>query len=86
MLFTKQEAIRKVELSPDLKSLQIDMNILKTIEKGQEKHEKHIQSLIESVHALVSRSGYQRKFLYHKWSLTICDGCFDTSKSSKMRS
>jgi len=23
---------------------------------------------------------------YHKWSLTICDGCFDTSKSSKMRS
>jgi len=25
-------------------------------------------------------------FIYHKWSLTICDGCFDTSKSSKMRS
>ena len=24
--------------------------------------------------------------LYHKWSLTICDGCFDTLKSSKMRS
>jgi len=24
--------------------------------------------------------------VYHKWSLTICDGCFDTSKSSKMRS
>ena len=23
---------------------------------------------------------------YHKWSLTICDGCFDTLKSSKMRS
>jgi len=23
---------------------------------------------------------------YHKWSLTICDECFDTSKSSKMRS
>ena len=21
---------------------------------------------------------------YHKWSFTICDGCFDTSKSSKM--
>ena len=20
---------------------------------------------------------------YHKWSLTICDGCFDTLKSSK---
>ena len=23
---------------------------------------------------------------YHKWSLTICDWCFDTLKSSKMRS
>jgi len=22
--------------------------------------------------------------IYHKWSLTICDGCFDTLKSSKM--
>ena len=25
-------------------------------------------------------------YYYHKWSLTICDGCFDTLKSSKMRS
>jgi len=62
MLFTKQEATRKVELSPDLKSLQMDMNILKTMyekqEKGREKHEKHIQSLIESVRASVSRSRY----------------------------
>jgi len=23
---------------------------------------------------------------YHKWLLTICDGCFDTLKSSKMQS
>jgi len=23
---------------------------------------------------------------YYKWSLTICDGCFDTLKSSKMQS
>jgi len=23
---------------------------------------------------------------YHKWSLTICDGCFDTLNSSKMQS
>jgi len=23
---------------------------------------------------------------YHKWSLTVCDGCFDTLKSSKMQS
>ena len=25
-------------------------------------------------------------YTYHKWSLTICDGCFDTLKSSKMQS
>jgi len=46
VLFTKQEATRKVELSLDLESLQIDMNVLKTMyekqEKGQEKHKKHI--------------------------------------------
>jgi len=67
VLFTKQEATRKVELSLDLESLQMDMNVLKTMyekqEKGREKHEKHIQSLIKSVRASVSRSGYQRKFL-----------------------
>jgi len=62
VLFMKQEATRKVDLLPDLESLQMDMNILKTMyekqEKGQEKYEKHIQSLIESIHALVSRSRY----------------------------
>jgi len=30
---------------------------------------------------LIKWKGY-----YHKCSLTICDGCFDTLKSSKMRS
>jgi len=62
VLFIKQKATRKVELSPDLESLQMDMNILKTMyekqKKEQEKHEKHIQSLIESVYASVSRSEY----------------------------
>jgi len=66
VLFTKQEAMRKVELSPDLESLQMDMNILKTMykkqEKGREKDEKHIQSLIKSIHTSVSRSRYQRDF------------------------
>jgi len=46
VLFTKQEATKKVELSPNLESLQMDMNILKTMyekqEKEQEKNEKHI--------------------------------------------
>jgi len=31
VLFTKQEVTRKVELSPDLESLQMDMNVLKTM-------------------------------------------------------
>jgi len=63
----KQEAMRKVELFPDLESLQMNMNVLKIMyekqEKEQEKHKKHIQSLIKSIHALVSRSRYQREFL-----------------------
>jgi len=53
VLFTKEEAVRKVELSPDIESLHMDMNILKTLckkqEKGQEQHKKTIQSLIESM-------------------------------------
>jgi len=32
------------------------------------------------------QSPYSKQWEYHKWSLTICDGCFDTLKSSKMRS
>jgi len=32
---------------------------------------------LSSVHSIFDR-------IYHKWSLTICDGCFDTLKSSKM--
>jgi len=27
---------------------------------------------------------FQEDWIYHKWLLTICDGCFDTLKSSKM--
>jgi len=46
VLFIKQEATKKVELSPNLESLQIDMNILKTMyekqEKEREKDEKYI--------------------------------------------
>jgi len=35
-------------------------------------HDKELLAIIE--------------FFYHKWSLTICDGYFDTLKSSKMQS
>ena len=35
--------------------------------------------------AFITRQGLF-KATYHKWSLTICDWCFDTLKSSKMRS
>jgi len=31
-----------------------------------------------------SKGGQENLQNYHKWSLTICDGCFDTLKSSKM--
>jgi len=76
VLFIKQEMTRKVELSPDLESLQMDMNVLKTMykkqEKGRKKDEKHIQSLIESVRASVSRSGYQREFLPPPHHLSLC--------------
>jgi len=66
MLFTKSEVTRKVELSLNLESLQMDMNVLKTVyekqKKGQKWHKKTIQSLVKSIHSLVSRSGYQREF------------------------
>jgi len=55
-----------VELPPDIKSLQMDMNILKTMYKKQEKdrkqHEKTIQSLVESMRSSVNRTGYQREY------------------------
>ena len=35
---------------------------------------------------VVEETEKKAKAEYHKWSLTICDGCFDTLKSSKMRS
>ena len=55
---------------------------LSSVERNYEIHDKEILAII---HALEE----WRHFLegvYHKWSLTICDGCFDTLKSSKMRS
>ena len=66
MLFTRAEATRKVELSPDIESLQMDMNVLKTMyekqEKGRERHEKTIQSLVKSMRSSVNRTGYQRDY------------------------
>jgi len=53
VLFTKEEVVRKVELSLDIESLHMDMNVLKTLcekqEKGRERHEKTIQILTESM-------------------------------------
>ena len=40
----------------------------------------NIITKFSKVNILLAKGGY------HKWSLTICDGCFDTLKSSKMRS
>ena len=64
--FTRAEATQKVELSPDIESLQMDMNVLKTMyekqEKSRERHEKTIQSLVESMRSSVNRTGYQRDY------------------------
>jgi len=45
-------------------------------------------SCISSVENLMGTlsSSLCQSLNYHEWSLTICDGCFDTLKSSKMRS
>ena len=44
----------------------MDMNVLKTMyekqEKGRERHEKTIQSLVESMRSLVNRTRYQREY------------------------
>jgi len=65
--FTRAEATQKVELSPDIESLQMDINVLKTMcrkqEKGHKQHEKTIQSLVESMYLSVNRTGYQREYL-----------------------
>jgi len=42
-----------------------------------------IKTILEEEEMEEEKSGVRE---YHKWSLTICDGCFDTLKSSKMRS
>ena len=64
--FTRAEATQKVKLPPDIKSLQMDMNVLKTMyekqEKDCERHEKTIQSLVESMCSSVNRTRYQREY------------------------
>ena len=64
--FTRAKAMQKVELPLDIESLQMDMNVLKTMyekqEKGRERHEKTIQSLVESMRLLVNKTGYQREY------------------------
>jgi len=39
-----------------------------------------------SLYIIPSTSLHSSSLNYHKWSLTICNGCFDTLKSSKMQS
>jgi len=41
---------------------------------------------LEMVNKFTERMKSATEEVYHKWSLTICDGCFDTLKSSKMQS
>ena len=43
-----------------------------------------VNKLTKMVHFIPTIEKTSAEGLYYKWSLTICDGCFDTLKSSKM--
>jgi len=51
---------------------------------------RHIQRMefdnIFHSESIAPRRSNLEEGVYHKWSLTICDGCFDTLNSSKMQS
>jgi len=58
--------------------------------EGAEKFVENMKEIQEKAKTALSKAQEKMKKYadrkYHKWSFTICDGCFDTSKSSKMRS
>jgi len=54
------------------------------LEEEWDSHDNWVRGLL--LYNIKNPIGLGIKTMYHKWSLTICDGCFDTLKSSKMRS
>ena len=61
-----------------LESEKDETEVQENREKGKQR-EKKIDGMEEDENGM---EGVE----YHKWSLTICDGCFDTLKSLKMQS
>jgi len=64
----------------------IEEEVREAVEERREGWTKEGRVLIWKKQLYVLGLTPGREFFYHKWSLTICDGCFDTLKSSKMRS
>jgi len=57
------------------------VDLLEEVRKSKVKDDKVIKVVEEMKQARVKMLRDEK--WYHKWSLTICDRCFDTSKSSK---
>jgi len=64
----------------------IEEEVREAVEERREGWTKEGRVLIWKKQLYVLGLTPGRELFYHKWSLTICDGCFDTLKSSKMRS
>ena len=73
-------------LSPILSALYLAL-IIKMFKKRIKNLNKEILTdILSFVDDRLLISQEKSYSLYYKWSLTICDGCFDTLKSSKMQS
>jgi len=59
--YSKEESVRKVEVHPDVKALQQDINVLKTLYEKQERlrehHEKSVQGALDSIKTLIHSQG-----------------------------
>jgi len=59
--YSKEEAVRKVEIHPDGEALQQDINVLKTLyekqERSREHHEKSVQGALDSIKTLIHSQG-----------------------------
>jgi len=59
--YSKEEAVRKVKAHPDVKTLQQDINVLKTLyekqERSREHHEKSVQGALDSIKTLIHSQG-----------------------------
>jgi len=63
--FSKEESVRKIEPNTDVKSLQQEINTLKTMyeiqEKTRERHKKSMQGALDSIYTLIQTQGQTQK-------------------------